>query len=122
MADEGGEAEAPPPPAGSEETPAAAEADDANADDLAETAAKIESLQRVKRSHSRSQSQLRFSQPRLSTVSTGERVDVDRAALEAILDVSARIQDMQKKSKVSMSMLAMAHESYKDKQVNKDLI
>ncbi|KAJ0182474.1 hypothetical protein K1T71_001843 [Dendrolimus kikuchii] len=45
-----------------------------------------------------------------------ERVEVDRTALEAILDVSSRIQDIQKKSKISMSTLALAHESYKDKQ------
>nr|XP_037867095.1 dynein heavy chain 8, axonemal isoform X2 [Bombyx mori] len=45
-----------------------------------------------------------------------ERVDVDRTALEAILDVGARLQDIQKKSRVSMSTLALAHESYKDKQ------
>ncbi|KAL0851104.1 hypothetical protein ABMA28_006975, partial [Loxostege sticticalis] len=45
-----------------------------------------------------------------------DRVDVDRTALEAILDVGSRLQDIQKKSKVSMSTLALAHESYKDKQ------
>lgn len=44
-------------------------------------------------------------------------LDIDRTALEAILDVSSRIQDIQKKSKVSMSTLAFAQESYKDKQV-----
>ncbi|XP_072937033.1 dynein axonemal heavy chain 8 [Epargyreus clarus] len=43
-------------------------------------------------------------------------LDIDRTALEAILDVSSRIQDIQKKSKVSMSTLAFAQESYKDKQ------
>lgn len=56
---------------------------------------------------------------RSSIVDTGERVDVDRSTLEAILDVSSRIQNIQKKSKVSMSTLAFGHESYKDKQVNK---
>ncbi|XP_045497912.1 dynein axonemal heavy chain 8 [Colias croceus] len=45
-----------------------------------------------------------------------EILDVDRTALEAILDVSARLKDIQKKSKISMSTLALAHESYKDKQ------
>lgn len=54
--------------------------------------------------------------------SSAEIIDVDRTALEAILDVSSRIQDIQKKSRVSMSTLALAHESYKDKQVNKALI
>lgn len=48
-----------------------------------------------------------------------ELVEVDRTALEAILDLGSRLQDIQKKSKVSMSTLALAHESYKDKQVNK---
>lgn len=54
-----------------------------------------------------------------ATLAAQEQVEVDRTALEAILDVSSRIQDIQKKSKVSMSTLALAHESYKDKQVNK---
>ncbi|CAH2050501.1 unnamed protein product, partial [Iphiclides podalirius] len=48
-----------------------------------------------------------------------EQVIVDRTALEAILDVNSRLRDIQKKSRVSMSTLALAHESYKDKQVNK---
>lgn len=52
-------------------------------------------------------------------VGADERVEVDRTALNAILDVSSRIQDIQKKSRLSMSTLALAHESYKDKQVNK---
>ncbi|XP_075973556.1 dynein heavy chain 8, axonemal kl-3 [Anticarsia gemmatalis] len=45
-----------------------------------------------------------------------ERVDVDRTALNAILDVSSRIKDIQKKSRLSMSTLALGQESYKDKQ------
>ncbi|CAB3256562.1 unnamed protein product [Arctia plantaginis] len=49
-------------------------------------------------------------------VGADERVEVDRTALNAILDVSSRIQDIQKKSRLSMSTLALAHESYKDKQ------
>lgn len=52
-------------------------------------------------------------------VGSDERVDVDRTALNAILDVSSRLKDIQKKSRVSMSTLALGHESYKDKQVNK---
>lgn len=48
-----------------------------------------------------------------------EQVIVDRSTLEAILDVSSRLKDIQKKSRVSMSTLALAHETYKDKQVNK---
>ncbi|KAL4712627.1 hypothetical protein ACJJTC_007924 [Scirpophaga incertulas] len=44
------------------------------------------------------------------------QVDVDRTALEAILEVGSHLQDIQKRSKVSMSTLALAHESYKDKQ------
>lgn len=47
-----------------------------------------------------------------------ERVEVDRTALEAILDVSSRLKDIQRKSKLSMSALALGQESYKDKQVN----
>ncbi|XP_047042441.1 dynein axonemal heavy chain 8-like [Helicoverpa zea] len=45
-----------------------------------------------------------------------ERVEVDRAALEAILDVGHRLRGSRKKSRVSMSLLALVHESYKDKQ------
>ena len=47
-----------------------------------------------------------------------ELLDVDRSALEAILDVSFRLDDIQKRSRVSMCTLTQAHESYKDKQVN----
>lgn len=61
-------------------------------------------------------SQFNFTLP---TTETAERVDVDRTALEAILDVSSRLYDMQKRSRISMSTLALGHESYKDKQVNK---
>ncbi|XP_049886262.1 dynein axonemal heavy chain 8 [Pectinophora gossypiella] len=44
------------------------------------------------------------------------RVDVDRTALEAILDVSQRLKDIQRKSRLSQGSLALGHESYKDKQ------
>lgn len=48
-----------------------------------------------------------------------EVVYVDKTALNAILDVSARLKDMQKgKNKYSMSTLALGHESYKDKQAS----
>lgn len=58
--------------------------------------------------------------PRTSSIPDPlERVVVDRTALEGILDVSSRIQNIQKKSRVSMSTLALGHESYKDKKVNK---
>lgn len=56
---------------------------------------------------------------RRPTHTSEDRVIIDRTALEAILDVSSRIQTIQKKSKVSMSTLALGHETYKDKQVNK---
>lgn len=52
------------------------------------------------------------------TMETTERVDVDRTTLDAILDVSSRIQDIQKRSRMSMSTLGLAQESYKDKQVS----
>lgn len=44
-------------------------------------------------------------------------VEVDRTNLEAILDVAHRLKT--KKSKKSTSTLALATETYKDKQVNK---
>lgn len=44
-------------------------------------------------------------------------VEVDRTNLEAILDVTNRLKT--KKNKKSTSTLALATESYKDKQVNK---
>ncbi|XP_034837309.1 dynein axonemal heavy chain 8 [Maniola hyperantus] len=47
---------------------------------------------------------------------SSEMIEIDRTALEAILDVRSRIQDIQRKSRVSMSTLNLAHESYKDKQ------
>ncbi|XP_041975311.1 dynein axonemal heavy chain 8 [Aricia agestis] len=52
-----------------------------------------------------------------ATASTSEIdiLNIDRTALEAILDVSYRLQDFQKK-KHSMSTIALGQESYKDKQ------
>lgn len=50
-------------------------------------------------------------------VDSTARVDVDRTALNAILDISSRIQSIQKKSRLSMSTLALGQETYKDKQV-----
>ncbi|CAK1540075.1 unnamed protein product [Leptosia nina] len=110
MADGGGEV----PP---ETAPEAANAEAGAADtagggddkdeDVEKTAVKIEE---IARRASRKQS---VYQP---TGSAEEILDIDRTALEAILDVSARLKDIQKKSKISMSTLALAHESYKDKQ------
>uniref|UniRef100_A0A2A4JTK3 Uncharacterized protein n=1 Tax=Heliothis virescens TaxID=7102 RepID=A0A2A4JTK3_HELVI len=54
-----------------------------------------------------------------TTSNLEERVEVDRGALEDILDIGHRLRDSHKKSKVSMSLLTLVHESYKDKQVNK---
>lgn len=80
-------------------------------EDLKHTSVKIdESIRRV----SRKQSMYPAAQ-----ASSAHVLDIDRTALEAILDVSSRLKDIQKKSKVSMSTLNLAHESYKDKQVNK---
>lgn len=78
-------------------------------DAVAETAKKIDELSRRM---SKKQSM------HVQDYGNADVVEVDRTALEAILDVSQRIQDIQKKSKVSMSALALGHESYKDKQVN----
>ncbi|KAI8438603.1 hypothetical protein MSG28_011048 [Choristoneura fumiferana] len=74
-----------------------------------EAAGKIED---ITRRMSRKQSMFQKQAPPTDT----ERVEVDRTALEAILDVSSRLKDIQKKSKLSMSALALGHESYKDKQ------
>lgn len=80
-------------------------------EDVEHTAVKIDELSK------------KYSRERRPTLeaddSDEERVVVDRTALEAILDVSSRLKDIQKKSRVSMSTLALGHESYKDKQVNK---
>lgn len=46
-----------------------------------------------------------------------EHVEIDRTNLEAILDVANRLKT--KRSRKSMSTLALASETYKDKQVNK---
>ncbi|KPJ08753.1 Dynein heavy chain 8, axonemal [Papilio machaon] len=77
-------------------------------EDVEHTAVKIDELSK------------KYSRERRPTVeaedSDEERVVVDRTALEAILDVSSRLKDIQKKSRVSMSTLALGHESYKDKQ------
>ncbi|XP_045484350.1 dynein axonemal heavy chain 8 [Pieris rapae] len=77
-------------------------------EDVEKTGVKIDE---VARRISRKQSMFQASQEEADEI-----LDVDRTALEAILDVSARLKDIQKKSKISMSTLALAHESYKDKQ------
>lgn len=46
-----------------------------------------------------------------------DHVEVDRTNLEAILDVANRLKT--KRSRKSTSILALASETYKDKQVNK---
>lgn len=110
-----GDGEAPPenvPPAAEgradvAEVYFASETQDEQADDIEQTAAKIAEILPRQMSSVRRMSM------------GGERVEVDRTALEAILDVSSRLKDIQKKSRLSMSTLALAHESYKDKQVNK---
>ncbi|KAH9641786.1 hypothetical protein HF086_003912 [Spodoptera exigua] len=58
----------------------------------------------------------KMSSIRKMSFTDGERVEVDKTALEAILDVSSRIAGIQRRSRLSMSTLALSHESYKDKQ------
>lgn len=106
--------EAPPPEAPPDETPpgdASGAEDGEHGLDTGKSTLRMD----VSRKLSRKSTMYRAAAASLSQV----RVDVDRTALEAILDVSSRLQDIQKKSKVSMSTLAFAHDSYKDKQVNK---
>uniref|UniRef100_A0A2A4JEV5 Uncharacterized protein n=1 Tax=Heliothis virescens TaxID=7102 RepID=A0A2A4JEV5_HELVI len=55
----------------------------------------------------------KMSSIRKMSVTDGERVEVDKTALEAILDVSSRIAGIQRRSRLSMSTL-LAHESCKD--------
>ncbi|CAH0695351.1 unnamed protein product [Spodoptera exigua] len=49
-----------------------------------------------------------------------ERVEVDRTALESILHASSRLQNLVQRNKVSLSAINYGHQSYKDKQVNKN--
>lgn len=84
---------------------------DEQAADVSETAMMIDQLSTTVSK--------RMSSIRRISFGPGERVVIDKTTLEAILDVSSRLKDLQKKSRLSMSMLALAHESYKDKQVNK---
>lgn len=51
--------------------------------------------------------------------SDGEPFQVDRSGLEAILNVSSRLSDIQMRSKMTMSALSQGNKTYKDKQVNK---
>lgn len=113
---EGGENPAGDPPEPGENTAEAPqeEGEQANAGAVEETAVKIDE---VARKMSRKKSVV----PSTSALGVQSIIDIDRTALEAILDVSSRLQDIQKKSKISMSTLALGHESYKDKQVNKVL-
>lgn len=108
MADESGGA--PPETSAPEAENAEAAAEDTEGD-VEKTAVKIDE---VARRISRKQSMYLAEQE-----NANEILDIDRTALEAILDVSARLKDIQQKSKISMSTLGLAHESYKDKQVNK---
>ncbi|KAJ8736205.1 hypothetical protein PYW08_006861 [Mythimna loreyi] len=48
--------------------------------------------------------------------SDGEAIELDKTALEAILDVSSRLADIQMRSRMSLSALAQGCESYKEKQ------
>ncbi|KOB75592.1 Dynein heavy chain 8, axonemal [Operophtera brumata] len=96
------------------EAPAAAEGEaaaetDEHAEDVSKTAVTINEI-------TDSLKPSAFSRMSRMVLGDEEIVDVDRTALEAILDVSARIQDIQKKSRISMSALALGQDSYKDKQ------
>ncbi|XP_052742928.1 dynein axonemal heavy chain 8 [Bicyclus anynana] len=104
MADEGDKDERPAEGQSQPAESAASHKEDEHTEDVAHTA---ENISRTSRKHS--------VYPAKEGTST-QIIDIDRTALEAILDVSSRIQEIQKKSKVSMSTLALAHESYKDKQ------
>lgn len=77
-----------------------------------ETATKIEELPNSTEHHIKLHSD--HTRP---TFGDADHVEVDRTNLEAILDVSHRLKT--RRSKKSMSILALASESYKDKQVNK---
>ncbi|PZC76387.1 hypothetical protein B5X24_HaOG204754 [Helicoverpa armigera] len=55
----------------------------------------------------------KMSSIRKMSLTDGERVEVDKTALEAILGVSSSIAGIQRRSRLSMSTL-VAHESYKD--------
>ncbi|XP_028156116.1 dynein heavy chain 8, axonemal [Ostrinia furnacalis] len=107
MSTEGGEAPPEPPPEAAGEAAEVAEGDEEHGEDTGKSTVKMDLSRRMSR-----KSTMHRPAASLSQV----RVDVDRTALEAILDVGSRLQDIQKKSKVSMSALAFAHDSYKDKQ------
>lgn len=88
--------------------------DDDDGGSQAELAKKIEELAE----HTEHQPTRRHSYlPPRPTFGDETHVEVDRTNLEAILDVTKRLKA--KRSKKSMSTLALATESYKDKQVNK---
>lgn len=82
-------------------------------EDIDETAMKIEEISKgtdhPKKLHPYEQTK--------PTFGDAEHVEVDRTNLEAILDVANRLKT--KRSKKSTSILALASETYKDKQVNK---
>ncbi|RVE46462.1 hypothetical protein evm_008872 [Chilo suppressalis] len=114
MSAEGGEA--PPPDAG----PADNDAGEAAAVDAAAAAASGDRESDVAETGERIDEIVRRISNKQSTLfrASGDQevVVVDRTALEAILDLGSRLQDIQKKSKISMSTLALAQDSYKQKQ------
>lgn len=48
----------------------------------------------------------------------GEPFEIDKTALEAILDISSRLAGIQMRSRMSLSAMGQGPETYKDKQVN----
>lgn len=79
----------------------------------------IDPVQRSREMHEAAARESRQQSFQPSLLDNEELLEVDRSALEAILDVSSRLIGIQRRSRASMSTLAQAHESYRDKQVMK---
>ena len=56
---------------------------------------------------------------RRMSVADGEPFEIDKTALEAILDISSRLAGIQMRSRLSLSGMGQGPETYKDKQVSK---
>lgn len=87
--------------------------DDITQEDIDETDKKMEHIFK----DTEKSKKLHLSDQTRPTFGDADHVDVDRTNLEAILDVANRLKT--RRSKKSMSILALASETYKDKQVNK---
>lgn len=82
-------------------------------EDIDETAKQLEDLTE----HIKKPTTVESNVPTRPTFGDADHVEVDRTNLEAILDVTNRLKT--KRSRKSTSILALASETYKDKQVNK---